>query len=96
MKLVIDIPEEQYAILNAKTQAEITCVIDHSLLTKAIASGTPIPKGHGRTIDESKITTVSYSAEKHWIDEKTGYHYFSPSIIRGTDAPTIIEADKEE
>lgn len=93
MKIVIDLHDEVYnnmVVKNEYTDRDIIAV--HNALMGAII----IPEGHGRIIDENKITTILFSEEKHWIDEKTGYHHFSPSIIRGTDAPTIIEADKGE
>lgn len=42
MKLIIDIPEEQFTTLNAKTQAEVKTVIDYALMAKAIKNGTPV------------------------------------------------------
>lgn len=49
----------------------------------AIMNGTPLPKGHG-IIDESKIEVCE------WVNElEEDYPKAS------TDAPTIIEADKE-
>lgn len=42
MQLVIDIPKEQYATLNAKTQKEVLAVIDFSLIIKAVKNGTPL------------------------------------------------------
>lgn len=94
MKVVIDIPEEQYTTLNAKTQSEITCVIDHGLLTKAIANGTPLPKGHGTLKDTDAICKEIISAlgirdENYLLEaEKAIYK-------RIKNAPAIIEADKE-
>lgn len=41
MKLIIDIPEEQFTTLNAKTQAEVKTVIDYALMAKAIKNGIP-------------------------------------------------------
>lgn len=60
MQVIIDIPEEQYITLNAKSQEEVLTVIDVSLLIKAIKNGTPLPKCHGRLIDEQDaIDTLS-------------------------------------
>ena len=92
MKIVIHIPEEVFDEIYNENYYSLK---GKEALRAAVKNCTPLPKGHGRIIDENKITTISYSVEKHWIDEKTGQYYFSPSIIRGTDAPTIIEADKE-
>ena len=42
MQIIIDIPEEQYITLNAKTQKDVIAVIDTQLLKKAITNGTPL------------------------------------------------------
>ena len=58
-----------------------------NLLEYAVANGTPLPKGHGRLIDESKITKC----------EQIGLVITNDNVNRCliTDAPTIIKADKE-
>ena len=74
MQIVIDIPEEQYVTLNAKSQDEVLTVVDHALLIKAIKDGTPLPKGHGRLIILSEDTvkrqqtSFSFSCQK-WVSE---------------------------
>ena len=77
-KIVIDIPDEEYE--------EIICdeACGLNTLTRAIAQGRVLPKGHGRLIDgdalkEKMKGTQRYFHIKYDIDE----------------APTIIEADKE-
>ena len=77
MKIVIDIPNEKYKRLP---------YIDQFSLREYIENGTPLPKGHGRIIDENKITKC----------EQVGLIIKNENIIRClvTDAPTIIEADK--
>lgn len=76
MQIVIDIPEEQYITLNAKSQEEVLTVIDVSLLIKAIKNGTPLPKGHGDLIDRSKLVPDCYELEIHdgddWRNEYCG------------------------
>ena len=42
MKLIIDVPEEQYRTLNAKTQEEVTAVIDNKVIITAVKNGTPL------------------------------------------------------
>lgn len=79
MKLVIDIPEEQYITLNAKSQEEVLTVIDVSLLIKAIKNGTPLPKGHGRLIDADVL-----------VDGMEDDYEFCEAV---NATPTIIEAD---
>lgn len=56
MKIVIDISENQYKTLNAKTQDDIVDVIDHGALINAIKNGTPLPKRTGKWLD--KKTTI--------------------------------------
>ena len=41
MKLVVEIPEEQYITLNAKSQEEVVSVLDYTLLVNAIKNGMP-------------------------------------------------------
>jgi len=55
---------------------------------------TEIPKGHGRLIDESTITEV-YTRKTGWKDVN-GIKVYPRIEIIGTNAPTIIEADKVE
>lgn len=64
---------------------------DYSCLAECVRRGTPLPKGHGRIIDESEITSIYYHEEK----AEQGAINFRGTVIDGTDAPTIIEADKE-
>lgn len=49
-------------------------------LLEAVKNGTELPKGHERLIDESKITSCEWNG---YLNRMT------------TNAPTIIEADKE-
>lgn len=86
MQIVIDIPEEDYEYLKLHNKDG---------LYNAILNGKPLPKGHGRLIDSTKLEDI--------IQEK-GFN--SPLInpVFGMmqvfemidDVPTVIEADKEE
>ena len=80
MKIVIDIPE--YAYRQIRNWGVPTDVLRRKIYD-IIDNGTPLPKHHGRLIDESKITKC--------------YMPVNQFDVRGirTDAPTIIEADKE-
>ena len=80
MQIVIDIPENDYR----KVQDGRASV---SMMRKAIRNGTPLPKGHGRLIDESDLIPDS--------DYEDGMFY-AVSIGTINDVPTIIETDKEE
>lgn len=42
MKLIVDIPEEQYRTLNSKTQEEVVAVIDDKVINTAVKNGTPL------------------------------------------------------
>lgn len=52
MQLVIDIPEESYK--NIKEQVDKRDYPDMQI-GRAIANGIPLPKGHGRILDEKDI-----------------------------------------
>lgn len=63
--------------------------VDAIAIISGIANGTVLQKGHGRLIDADKLKT-------HFIDTEQGTDlevYLESTII---EAPTIIEADKEE
>ena len=81
MQIVIDIPEDVYTRLfdNGIQDNEIS-VDDVCEMARAIRLGTPLPKGHGRIIDESQVTGT-FTWDNGFIE---------------CFAPTIIEADKAE
>lgn len=75
MQIVIDIPEEDYKFLKESDG----CRWSRAIL-EGIINGTPLPKGHGRIVDENKITSFGWNnTDNHAV----------------VDAPTIIEADKK-
>ena len=86
MKIVIDIDDEQVLFdiknrgLEAKSETD-------KVIINAIYNGTPLPKGHGRIIDESRIKHIECHTEQELYGDKIRY-------VKTTDAPTIIEADK--
>ena len=59
------------------------CGIYDADLYKAIANGTPLPKGHGRLIDENDL----------WFEDIDDISCVTQRNVE--NAPTIIEADKE-
>ena len=103
IELVIKIPEEKELIDRAiwydvsDFDAE-----DLAIILKAIATATPLPKGHGRLIDADELI------RQYNLDEATKYgnknakqqaHSYSTMMLYEIadmidDAPTIIEADK--
>ena len=78
MKVVIDIPKEQYTTLNAKTQDDIVDVIDYGALIKAIENGTPLPEGQYdcRTINKVLQIIDNEFPSGEWKKDawKTGWH----------------------
>ena len=82
IELIIKIPEDEYE--------EIIGSEDCGLhrLTRAIANGTVLPKGHGRLKDADDIK--SYFSDKEG-DDFTIFHFYDAI----ENASTIIEADKE-
>lgn len=89
MEIIIDIPEEEYQNYLKMRPAYpegVFCYI------KAIQNGIPLPKHHGRIIDESKITSVYYHEENYKRNTVRLHH----TVIDGTDAPTIIEGSDSE
>lgn len=82
MQIVIDIDKNLYTRLfdNGIQDNEIE-VDDVCEMARALRLGTPLPKGHGRLIDEKDLSLMTV----HMIDG-----------VFVCDAPTIIEADKAE
>lgn len=83
MKIVIDIPEENYEQIKRFTGAT-----DYRItigLYEAVQNGTPIPKGHGRIVDMDKALEV--------IANEWGYEGIEDDMKH--KVPTIIEADSE-
>ena len=93
MKLIIDIPEEDYN----KIQNGLVCYYplrkDEFLI---------IPKGHGRLIDADVFEKRLMDARSYYIGEKADDFDLrfaaglKSAAERLVDAPTIIEADKAE
>lgn len=94
MKIVIDIPEEQYEIIKecAKNQDNFCSEVDSA--EKIISRGIPLPKNHGRFIDADMLKN-DMQAKSEWYGD-----IFIDVIGRVIDvidnAPTIIESDKAE
>jgi len=80
IELVIKIPEEEYEMIVNSEDCGL-----HTL-TRAIAHGTMLPKGHGKLIDADSLKNQF----PIWVDN------FSSRLINNTisKTPTIIEADK--
>ena len=85
MKLVIDIPEEDYEML---VYTRNTRPYDIRKSDKVILDGKPLPKGHGRLIDADNLkgNMIEY-----------GWHHIDSTVTEYIDGlPTVIEADGGE
>ena len=83
IELVIKIPEEEYKCV------QITgCIGNKTCISNAIYNGTPLPKGHGRILDEKDILDTKNN-DGGWYDLVD-----MPEYIAGVKA--IIKADKEQ
>ncbi len=99
MKLVIEMPTEQYKrIVKAPRCVDFNeAVEDRNILVKAIQNGTPLPKGHGKLVDVNSIPE-----EDRTITVKSllypGTIAYAGAINLGeyvNNLPTIVEADAE-
>lgn len=93
MKIVIDIPEEEYERM--KEQSMFGKV---DVWRQAIQNGTPLPKGHGRLIDADELKTLSYEVlvDTDNPNRADGLSACNGIVEDDIDiAPTIIEADTE-
>lgn len=81
MKIVIDVPEEDYEYLKAHNE--------HGLYS-SILNGTPLPKGCGRLLSERKM--LERLEEWHTNDAMDMAHY-NFTFARIIESDTIIEAD---
>lgn len=107
MKIVIDIPEEEYnniePFLNGET---IKGGFNLFKVLEIIKKGTPLPKGHGRLIDaDSTLATAwtnFYKHEDEWEKKDNNYLPFGRMYDQNgfeccqqtiVNAPTIIEAE---
>lgn len=95
MKIVIDIPEIAYEAFKEWHKNKVATV-EQSI----IANGTPLPKGHGRLIDGDKIANDINVLKDNWNRygneyESGRFESYDYAVDTIEDAPTIIEADKE-
>lgn len=89
IELVIKMPEETVNAIkdNAMFAKDIADSIKWDI-TSAIVNGAPLPKKHGRLIDED----VLKNQFPIWVDNFSSYGV-NKTISK---TPTIIDADKEE
>ena len=91
MQIVIDIPEKVY---NEYMDLATGCIPTYKACDIAwvLRKATPLPKGHGRLGDLSKIYDRLNDAQIEGTVEYKGLGEAKQIIC---DAPTIIEADRE-
>lgn len=90
MQIVINIDKEKY---DGIMYHDLELSEEYSIMIGAIRNGTVLPKGHGRLLDENEIL------KKDNIDEYAdwcGEMHEAISLIAIHNAPTVLEADKEE
>lgn len=91
MEIVIDIDEHIYKQIMADAHIYVLDnEIDRILIENAIYNGTPLPEHHGRLIDADAL----YENTEICHSDEDGYACVRWKEIN--DAPTIIEADKED
>lgn len=91
MKLVIDIPEEEYKCV------QITGHIGNAAqISNAIFTGKPLPKGHGRLVDaDEAIETLKSIGNRDYRREKGTIQEAEKMLSFDEYTPTVIEADAE-
>ena len=85
MNVVIEISEDEYEWVKRANRQ--TTPLDR-FCVKAIANGTPLPKGHGRLIDEEDMLSVIIFSK---LFDSAKVREVKEALL---NIPTIIEADK--
>ena len=88
MRLVIDIPDEDYNVILANADLYKEKNWGVAEVWDAIVTGIPLPKGHGDLIDRN---TVQMSAEKF---HSLGDLHIAQWVVDNT--PVVISEDKGE
>lgn len=83
MQIVIDIPEHIYS--RRYTLGFYGQAITDKIVFDAVKNGTPLPKGHGRLIDENEVI-------KSLFDYNKGKKTIGQCI---NDTSTVLGAEKE-
>ena len=86
MQIVINIDNNLYTRLFDNGVDNYDDAIE---MATVIRNGIPLPKHHGRIIDESQIRHIECHTERELYGNKIRY-------VKTTDAPTIIEAEESE
>ena len=96
MKVLAEISDEDYELLKYDKYETLTIkrqVLLANNILNSVRKGIPLPKGHGKIVDESKITEVYFTQIEGKIIN--GIKMPDRNMITGTNASIIIEADKE-
>ena len=96
MKIIIDIDERVYEVINHFKSALIGVPIGGTAgeaLVAAVLNGMPLPKGHRRLLDERKM--LERLEDWHTNDAMDIAHY-NFTLNRIIESDTIIEADKDD
>ena len=89
IELVIKIPEGLKKDFELEQWTALSCMI----MKNALMNSTPLPKGHGRLGDLSKVYDKLNEVQIERTEEYKGLGEAKQIIC---DTPTIIEADKGE
>ena len=87
MKLVIDIPEEEYMMIKMSDKTVFANACSKECMLHAIKNGTVLPKGHGDLIDRDLLHT-NYIGTELGTDCEA---YLAPTVL---EAEPVIPADK--
>ena len=83
MQILINIPDEEYELIIGDEACGL------NTLTRAVARGVVLPKGHGRLIDADDLDVITITT-----DDYSGNEILDVILKEDLDdAPTIIEAD---
>ena len=98
MKIIIDVPENLYETINNDKYG-----VHKGRVYDIVRNGTPLPKEHGRLIDADYLRDVILLHNFHGNNknivpyaDRRGYRLRQREVDEAIiNAPTIIEADKE-
>ena len=98
MKIVIDIDEDDFKIMKHNVAVDYPlCPLSEAVVVTKIAQGIPLPKGHGRLIDISKLDDDRMESDNPVIYLTINGEYIEAvSLDYLNSLPTIIEAESEE
>lgn len=96
IELVIKIPEDEYRWVVESDETAFANIASKECMLHAIKHGTPLPKGHGRLKDISKIEyRQGVFIDSEGVPLPIIHKIATIEMIRDW-LPTIIEADKAE